>query len=140
MNEIEKNEAVEQEQNGGIDELVRAAFGEGAVGLDGENRENRENGDPSVTRHRNQDETEGFEGFLELMHREAEKHKDEVDKRIHREAKDSLMLGGLCALGVVSLIVAAVTGVWVPVAVGLGVCLSGAAGALVYRGLAVIRK
>lgn len=137
MNEIEKNEAVEQEQNGGIDELVKAAFGENAVDLDDENREN---GDASMTRHRNQDETEGFEGFLELMHREAEKHKDEVDKRIRREAKDSLMLGGLCGLGVVSLIVAAVTGVWVPVAVGLGVCLSGAAGALVYRGLAVLRK
>lgn len=130
MSEIEKNEAVEQEQNGGIDELVRAAFGEGAVGLDGEIREN---GDPSTTQHRDQDETEGFEGLLELMHRETE-------KRIRREAKDSLMLGGLCGLGVVSLIVAAVTGVWVPVAVGLGVCLSGAAGTLAYRGLVVLRK
>ena len=135
MSEIEKNEAVEQEQNGGIDELVRAVFGENAVDLDGEIREN---GDPSMT-HRNQDETEGFEGFLELMHREAEKHQGEIDKRLHREAKDSLMLGGLCGLGVVSLIVAAVTGVWVPVAVGLGVCLSGAAGALVYRGLVALR-
>lgn len=135
MSEIKKNEAVEK--NGGIDELVRAAFGEGAVRLDGKTGED---GDPSVTRHRNRDETEGFEGFLELMHREAEKHKDEVDKRIRREAKDSLMLGGLCALGVVSLIVAAVTGVWAPVAVGLGMCLSGAAGALVYRGWAVMRK
>ena len=137
MSEIEKNEAVEQEQNGGIDELVRAVFGENAVDLDGEIREN---GDPSTTRHRNQDETEGFEGFLELMHREAEKHQGEIDKRLHREAKDSLMLGGLCCLGVVSLIVAAVTGVWVSVAVGLGMCLSGAAGALVYRGLVVLRK
>ena len=127
-NEIKSNEAVEQ--NGGIDELVKAAFGEGAVGLDGETGE---------TDLRDETETEGFEGFLELMHREAEKHKDEVDKRIRREAKDSMMLGGMCGLGVVSLIVAAVTGVWVPVAVGLGVCLSGAAGALVYRGLAVLR-
>lgn len=134
MSEIKKDEAVEQ--NGGIDELVRAAFGENAVDLDGEIREN---GDPSMTQHRNQDETEGFEGFLELMHREAEKHQGEIEKRLRREAKDSLMLGGLCGLGVVSLIVAAVTGVWVPVAVGLGVCLSGAAGALVYRGWAVLR-
>ena len=107
--DIKKNEAVEK--NGGIDELVRAVFGENAVDLDGEIREN---GDPSTTQHRNQDETEGFEGFLERMHREAEKHKDEVDKRIRREAKGSLMLGGLCCLGVVSLIVAAVTGGWDP--------------------------
>ena len=135
MSEIKKNEAMER--NGGIDELFGAAFGAEAVRLDGEIREN---GDPSMTQCRNPDETEGFEGFLELMHREAEKHQDEIDKRLRREAKDSLMLGGLCALGVVSLIVAAVTGVWVPVAVGLGMCLSGAAGALVYRGWAVMRK
>lgn len=135
MSEIKKSEAVEREQNGGIDEMVRAAFGEGAVGLDGEIREN---GDPSMAKHQNQDETED-EDFLERMYRAAEEHRNVVEKRIRREAKDSLMLGGLCGLGVVSLIVAAVTGVWVPVAVGLGVCLSAAAGALVYRGLAVMR-
>ena len=134
MNEIEKNEAVEQEQNGGIDELVRAAFGEGAVGL------GDETGETGKTHLRDETEADGFEGFLELMHRAAEKRQDEIEKRIRREAKDSIMLGGMCALGVVSLIVAAVTGVWVPVAVGLGVCLSGAAGARVYRGLVVMRK
>lgn len=135
-NEIKQNEAVEPEQNGGIDEMVRAVFGESAVDLDGEIREN---GDPCMT-NRNQDETEGFGGFLELMRREAEKRRSVIDKRRRREAKDSLMLGGLCVLGVVSLIGAAVSGVWVPVAVGLGVGLSGAAGALVYRGWAVMRK
>ena len=136
MNEIKQNKAVEPEQNGGIDELVGAVFGKEAVGL---GDEVCGNGDPSMT-HRDQDETEGFEGFLERMRREAEKHQGEIKKRLRREAKDSIMLGGLCALGVVSLIGAAVTGVWVPVAVGLGACLSGAAGALVYRGWAVMRK
>ena len=136
MSEIKQNEAVEQEQNGGIDEMVRAVFGENAVDLDGEIMEN---GDPGMTC-RDRDETGGFEGFLERMHREMEAHQDEVDKRLRREAKMSLAVGGLCGLGVVSLIGAAVSGVWVPVAVGLGVCLSGAAGALVYRGWAVMRE
>ena len=134
MNEIKQNETVELEQNGGIDELVGAVFGKEAVGL------GDETGETGKTHLRDQDETGGFEGFLERMHREMEEHQGEIDKRLRREAKDSLMLGGLCALGVVSLIGAAVSGVWVPVAVGLGVCLSGAAGALVYRGWAVMRK
>ena len=129
MSEIKQNEAVEQEQNGGIDELVGAVFGKEAVGL----------GDETGKTHlRDRDETGGFEGFLERMHREMEAHRDEVDKRLRREAKASLAVGGLCGLGVGSLIGAAVSGVWVPVAVGLGVCLSGAAGILVYRGMVVM--
>ena len=129
MSEIKKNPDMEQEQNGGIDELVGAVFGKEAVGL----------GDETGKTHlRDQDEAGGFEGFMERKVRELETHWGEVDKRLRREAKASLAIGGLCGLGVVSLLAAACTGVWVPVALGLGVCLSAAAGILVYRGMVVM--
>lgn len=60
--------------------------------------------------------------------------------KLRRDGKDSLYLGLLCALGVASLVGAAVTGVWEPVALGLGICLSGAAGILLYRARVVLRK
>jgi hypothetical protein len=125
MSEIKKNEAVEQEKNGGIDELVMAAFGAGAAGVDPGEQEKIRRDDAGRT------------WFDDLM-KEAEGHHAIVEERLRREAKVSLAIGGLCAMGVVSLIGAAVSGVWVPVAVGLGVCLSGAAGILVYRGMVVM--
>ena len=129
MSEIKQNEAVEQEQNGGIVELVVAAFGAEAAGADpGAQVENR----------RDDAGRAGVDGLMAVFEQEAKAHHAMVDKRLRREAKASLAIGGLCGLGVVSLIGAAVSGVWVPVAVGLGVCLSGAAGILVYRGMVVM--
>lgn len=129
MSENMKNPAVEQETNGGIDELVVAAFGEQAAGVDPR---------AQVENRRDDAGRAGVDGLMAVFEQEAKAHNAMVDKRLRREAKASLAVGGLCGLGVVSLIGAAVSGVWVPVAVGLGVCLSGAAGILVYRGMVVM--
>ena len=69
---------------------------------------------------------------------EAEEEQEKA--KLRRDGKDSLYLGLLCALGVASLVGAAVTGVWEPVALGLGICLSGAAGILLYRARVALRK
>ena len=129
MSENMKNPAVEQETNGGIDELVVAAFGEQAAGVD-----------PRAQVENRRDETGrgGFDDLLTAMEKGVEAHRAKVEERLRREAKASLAVGGLCGLGVVSLLAAACTGVWVPVALGLGVCLSAAAGILVYRGMVVM--
>jgi hypothetical protein len=129
MSDNMKNPAVEQEQNGGIDELVVAAFGAEAAGVDPRAQEKIRRDDAGRA---------GFDGLMAMLEKEAEEHYGKAEKLTRREAKASLAIGGLCALGVVSLIGAAVSGVWVPVAVGLGVCLSGAAGILAYRGMVVM--
>jgi hypothetical protein len=136
MSENMKNPAVEQEPNGGIDELVVAAFGEKAAGVDP--------GEQKKIRRDDGGRTE-LGGLMAMIEKEAEEHHaivEEhhaiVEERLRREAKVSLAIGGLCGLGVVSLLAAACTGVWVPVALGIGVCLSAAAGILVYRGMVVM--
>lgn len=82
----------------------------------------------------------GMEDLLDAMKLAAEEQNKQARRKARQMGWDSIWLGGLCALGVVSLVAAAVTGVWIPVAVGLGVCLSGAAAVLVYRGLVVLRR
>lgn len=78
--------------------------------------------------------------LLETERKRLEERKREAELKLRREAKGSLALGGLCGLGVASLLAAASTGYWIPVAVGLGICLSGAAAILLYRGWVVLHE
>ena len=126
MSENEKKNVNEM----GADEML-AAYRE-------EHGDERPCADPRMgsTEGRRKDGIEELLDTLKDARAEAEKAADE---RLRREGRDSLAIGGVCCLGVVSLLAAAWTGVWVPVALGLGICLSAAGGILIYRGMVVLR-
>lgn len=62
---------------------------------------------------------------------------EELEKKYYahrlRRGRDRLYLGLLCSLGVVSLIGAWISGIWEPVGLGLGICLTGGAAVLLYQ-------
>ena len=82
----------------------------------------------------------GLPSFQDELARVGAELEAEEKRRLRREGMDSLYLGLLCGLGVVSLVGAWISGHWEPVALGLGICLSGGAAVLLYRATVVLRK